>query len=422
MLTNSKDEIEINLRALGIYLKKRIWILIVATLFWGVFLFLLGKWQNEPVYESAARLAVVSGEEISEDMAQQSDENLADYYLEIITSGPVINRVTESCQLDLSYDQFVERLKVYKTSGNNTLNVCFYDRDPQTAKAVVDTICQQALAEMRELTGRGELIFIEEAYVSYEPQRQDLTSWAIYGALGGFGATFFIILFLFLLNDTLKMAEDIERCLEVEVLSEIPVKKKHDIQGKDAYRKLRTNVEYGSASPVLIGVVNFEAQESRQNVAYNLACSYAQSGKRVLYIDANLRKTAEAIKGSKEKKQKTMAEYLHDACSISEVIGNTEIKNLQMISGGAALADSAEILDGVKFKALLEAAGNTFEKVVVYTGSMHTSIDSAIVLRQCDGVLIVMQKEKTRCRLAKAYIRQIQNIGGRILGVVLCND
>lgn len=418
MLTNYNGELELNLKAFGRFMIKKLWIAFAAALFWGILWFFIWETVTVPMYESSSRMIVKKDIDSSEYFTDE-DAIYTNYFIETATSGPVLNSITS--ELDVSYEALSRNVKVYKTSGANTVNISVRYKEPEMAQKIVEEIQQNTIDYMHKTIGAGELIVIEAPYLSTAPVEGNTKDWAIYGAFISFLITVAVILLMFLFDSSIKDSDDVKNCLEEDVFATISSNKKVDkeLHNREVYRTLRTDLEYIENAPRIISVISCDDYDGKSTVAYELACSYAQKGKKVLLLDGDLRAASMKGKISKNKDSRSLLDVLSGKYDFGKIDCHTEIKNLEILSAGKPAENSTELLDSNSFGELLEMAKANYEMVIVDTPSMKHSIDAAVITRQCDGALFVIAAEKTKNQMAKDAKMQIEKIGGRILGCVV---
>lgn len=417
MLTNYHGELELNLKAFGRYMTKKLWIVLVATVFWGIVWLMIARAAYVPMYESSSRMFIKGNSETTE----ESSDTLGiytNYFIEMATSGPVINGIIKDLKLDTDYTGLMECVGIYKTSGVNTINITVRQKNAQDAQKIVCKIQEDAMELLRESFADAELVVIEEPYLSVQPVAQNHDSMVMYGAFGACVITLAVIVFCFLFDGSLKDEEDVKKCLNEEVLAVIPEQKKGKkaIPEKEAYRLLRTNLSYMQDAPKTVCVVSCDEAEKKSNTAYELACAFAENGSRVLLLDGDLRASSLRQRFSRNKVQMGLTEILSGKYDAKKINCQTEVKNLEMLLSGNPAKDSTELLDSDCFKEFLKEVKKVYDVIILDTPSMKDSIDAAVAARQCEGTLIVIAAEKTKNQEAKDIKLQIEKIGGRILG------
>lgn len=192
-----------------------------------------------------------------------------------------------------------------------------------------------------------------------------------------------------------------------------------DFRSIEAYKTLRTNVSFSGDNVKVVVVTSCTPNEGKSTTSMALAKSFAESGKRTLLIDADLRKS-EMKKVVKEGKVKGgLTNFLTNQATIMDVLVETDVPNFFMIFAGHAAPNPSELLGNDHFKALIEAARKSFDMIIIDTPPIASVIDSAIVSKQSDGVVVVIRFGVVPYQLAQRLKEQFDTAGVKILGVVL---
>ena len=203
-------------------------------------------------------------------------------------------------------------------------------------------------------------------------------------------------------------------------MQQIELKKEElDYKSKEAYKTLRTNVEFSGDNIHVVAVTSCTPNEGKSSIAYELACSFAQNGKKVLLIDADLRKSVLIRKHFKGKVRYGLVHYLVGKYSFDDVCCETNIKNLYMAFAGPVPPNPSELLGNQRFKDMLEEGRDKYDMIIVDTPPLGSVIDSAIVAKQCDGVMLVIANGEISYRFAQKVKEQLEKAECRILGCIL---
>lgn len=203
-------------------------------------------------------------------------------------------------------------------------------------------------------------------------------------------------------------------------MQQIELKKNElDYKSKEAYKTLRTNVEFSGDNIKVVAVTSCTPNEGKSSIAYELAASFAQNGKKVLLIDADLRKSVLIRKHFKGKVRYGLVHYLVGKYPFDNVCCETNIKNLYIAFAGPVPPNPSELLGNQRFKTMLEEAKQEYDMVVVDTPPLGSVIDSAIVAKECDGVMLVIASGEISYRFAQKVKEQLEKSECRILGCIL---
>lgn len=188
---------------------------------------------------------------------------------------------------------------------------------------------------------------------------------------------------------------------------------------KEAYKSLRTNISFCGADIKVIAITSCVPGEGKSNVSFNIAKSFASDGKKVIYIDADLRKSVILSRYKVGKKIFGLSHYLSGQNELDEVIYDTNIENLNMIFAGVEPPNPAELLGKKLFETAIEYLRTIYDYIIIDTPPMGSISDCAVVSKNCDGIIMVVAAGSTNCKLAKSVKQQLEKTGCTILGVVL---
>lgn len=190
---------------------------------------------------------------------------------------------------------------------------------------------------------------------------------------------------------------------------------------QEAYKTLRTNLMFCGRDIQIIAVTSHWENEGKTTVALNLAKSLTELGKRVLVIDADMRKSVMAGRHTKAKNPSGLSEILTGMVKLSDGLYTTQHENLHIIFSGKYPPNPVELLGGKYFPMLLDETRKVYDYVIVDTPPLGQVIDAAVLTPFCDGTLLVMESHSIRQKHAKALINQLNKSGSKILGIVRNN-
>lgn len=190
-------------------------------------------------------------------------------------------------------------------------------------------------------------------------------------------------------------------------------------QEREIYRTLRTNIEFTGIENRVIAVTSCTPNDGKSTVAYELANAFAETGKKALLIDADLRKSILLNRLGIQEKVKGLSHVLSGQCNINDVICATNKPNFYMIPAGVFPPNPTELLGNERFVKLLKAVKDVFAYVIVDTPPIGSVIDAAVIAKVCDGTVLVLKSDGVTRSLAKTAAEQIRSSNENILGVVL---
>ena len=205
------------------------------------------------------------------------------------------------------------------------------------------------------------------------------------------------------------------------MVERIAVKKfiSQDFYAAEAVKTLRTNLMFSGVTVRAVGLTSCNAAEGKSTVSFQLAASLAQAGKRVLLVDADLRKSVLASRLHVRSRVVGLSHYLSGMNKVGETIFETDQPGFYIMFAGVRVPNAAEALGSLRFRKLIPALKNTFDYIIVDAAPLGQVIDCAIMAPELDGVLMVVDVTKNSYKLERRIKQQLEKSGGKILGVVL---
>jgi capsular exopolysaccharide synthesis family protein len=261
-----------------------------------------------------------------------------------------------------------------------------------------------------------------------------LQSAMLAAAIGLFVTAGFAFLIEFL-DDTLKTPDEIKEVLEVPVIGFIGELKHNPKQDEvalgvyvaknprspvaEAFRSLRTNLEYSSVdNPARTMLVTSSGEsEGKSTVAANLAIVEAQSGKKVVIVDADMRRPKVHVQFNKSNRR-GLSDVVTGKLSIDDVVKTyDQVENLSVITCGTIPPNPSELLGSERMSQTLKDLEERFDMVIIDTPPMIVS-DAQILSSKVDGVIFVVIPGQTRAIAALRPMEELRRIDSTVMGVV----
>ena len=190
---------------------------------------------------------------------------------------------------------------------------------------------------------------------------------------------------------------------------------------QESFKTLRTNIQFCGPEIRVVAVTSCHENEGKTVVSLNLAKSFAELGKKVLVVDADMRKSVIACRHTSVKGPAGLSEVLSGLEQVTECVYETQIPGLHLMFSGQYPPNPVELLGGSYFARLLRNARESYDYVIVDTPPLGLVIDAAVIAPQCDGVMMVMANDAVRVRQAQEVVAQLEKSGAKLLGVVRNN-
>jgi len=232
------------------------------------------------------------------------------------------------------------------------------------------------------------------------------------------------------LDDTLKLPEDITRLIDLPIIGYISDVEKEEYLGAyvtkhprsavaEAFRALRTDLEYSSVDKPIetILITSPDMAAGKTSIAINLAVVLAQSGKRVVLIDGDLRKPS-VHRSLGLSNHRGLADIFRGNLDIHHVVTNWKDGNLSVLTSGGQPPNPTELLGSKKMDQILADLKEQAD-VLVIDGPPFLVTDATILSTKVDGVVLVCRYGHTRRNVALNTVKQLHRVDARVLGVVL---
>jgi capsular exopolysaccharide synthesis family protein len=194
---------------------------------------------------------------------------------------------------------------------------------------------------------------------------------------------------------------------------------KLDYRINEAYKSLRTNVQFCGSKIKVISFTSCTPNEGKSSVSFNLAVSFAESGKKVIMIDADMRKSVLAGRYKVGSVEAGLAHYLAGQKTLDEVCMQTDVEGMDIIFSGPYVPNPAELLESENFHKLVEHCREQYDYVLIDTPPLGSVIDSAIVAKEVDGAILVVEANAISYHFVQNVKSQLEKSNVKILGTVL---
>lgn len=450
MHLSNELEIEVNMKELFDVMIKKIWIIVIAGFLCAVVTGLISKFMLKAVYASSTKIYVINRE--NKGMTTYSDlqtgAQLTQDYKILVKSRPVTEQVIRQLNLAMTHEQLINRIAVKTPSDSRFLEIVVENTDPRLAKQLADSIAEVSSELMVSIMEIEKANIVEPANLPTKPSSPNVMFNTMTGGLiGGLLATFMILIF-FLSDDTIKSYEDIEKHLGVTALGMIPFERKNhheknkkqkkrtqkkaakcndgfsqsvkdEFAGNEAYKALRTNLQFCGKEIKTICVTSCSPNEGKTVISFRLAATIAETGRKVLFIDADLRKSVILGRLGVDREVYGLSQYLSGMNSLDDIINKTNLEHVDIIHTGPIPPNPSELLGSDNFYELIRTQKEVYDYIIVDTPPLGIVIDSANVAKCCDGTIMIVESKHISYKMAKRVLKQLEQGKCKVLGAVL---
>lgn len=190
---------------------------------------------------------------------------------------------------------------------------------------------------------------------------------------------------------------------------------------QEAFNVLRTNIQFSGQDVKVIALTSVEQNEGKTVLSLHLGRSLSELGKRVLVIDADLRKSVMVGRNSSSSNVCGLSETISGMADLKDAIYKTQYPNLHVLFSGKYPPNPVKLLNSSYFKELIEAVSSVYDYVIIDTPPLGLVIDAAVIASNCDSAILVIGNQNIPYREAQEVIEQMKKAGCTMLGVVLNN-
>lgn len=322
-----------------------------------------------------------------------------------------------------------------------------FSRDVESGRAVyMQLLNRQQELSIAKSSAIGNVRIIDDAITQPKPVKPKKILVVIVGLFLGFMISVGLVLFRVFLRRGIESPEQLEE-VGISVYASIPVSenftKRLTSSGKlrgtkeseyqaflavdnpadialEAIRGLRTSLHFAmmDAKNNILMISGASPNAGKTFVSTNLAAVTAQTNKKVLFIDADMRK-GYTHKLFNIDNSNGLSDYLSGKCDIEKCIKSIKSAGFDFISRGIAPPNPAELLMNARFEKLLEWASSNYELVIIDTPPILAVTDAAIIGRHVGTTLIVARFELNTPKEIEVSLRRFENSGVHINGCIL---
>ncbi len=416
-----------------------VWVLIGCTVLGA--LLMVAKTTREPVLYAATSSGLVRVGQATTAGEEQGNNQLAEdkavLYAFLVSTAPVAEQVVDDLGLEVPPEAIAGRFSASVDASVNALTVTATGTTPEEARDLANAVVDAVVVVAQEIeTGeapRGEpltrIVPLQPAQLPGAPFTPDYRRAAVEGAAGGLVLAYAVLIARRLVDRRIRSAKHVEEATGAAVLGIIP---KEDALGRahrgvrgdlgraaEAFRQLRTNLRFVDVDnePRRIVVTSALAGEGKSTVSANIARLVAQAGTPVLLVDADLRRptiaTTFEVDGAVG-----LTQALAGDVDVRDVIVESGTPNLSLLPAGRIPPNPSELLGSLRMKQFVDDLSHD-HLVILDAPPLLPVTDAGLLSAFCDGALLVQAAGKTHIEQSQHCRRILDQVGSRLLGVVL---
>jgi capsular exopolysaccharide synthesis family protein len=350
----------------------------------------------------------------------------------------IVEGFDEQYQQALADQRDVERALAASKDEIQGINRKTYElsqlqREVQTSRQLYDMFFQRFQETNQTDFAAANARFVDLATRPYAPVKPKK---ALIVALAGVLSVMAGVMLAFLraaLDNTIRVAEDLEQKLGQSVLGVLPLEsqkkgvvisslylQKGHASFSEAIRSLRTSfVLAGLDKPHQITVVTSSVPgEGKTTVSSNLALAMGQM-ERVLLIDADMRRPSLAGEYGFARGTDGLAELVAGTAKLEECVHHLDQFGIDLITAGAVPPNPLDLLSSKRFDALLTVLRDKYDRIVIDSAPTQAVSDSMVLSTKADALIYVIKSDSTPAKIAENGLQRLNKVGAPIIGMVL---
>ena len=360
-----------------------------------------------------------------------------------ILSQKLIEEEINNHSLNIRFRELQTIINSYESNFDKlpqkSIELAQYERKRESSKELyllVEQKYQEAM--INELSQPGNITIVGAGRVPDKPSKPHRILIIFIGIILGLAAGMGYLLIKDYFDDKVKTPDDIQD-RNIDFLTWVPnfnsitntdlnkneliINQEQDSILTEAFSAIRTRIDFSIVDNISIKtilVTSATEKEGKTVISVNLAGSYAQSHKRTLLIDCDLRRPR-IHSVMKTSKSPGLVNYLFNKAKFEDIIRTSDIKNLYYITAGTHPPNSANVLSSKAMRRFLEEMKELFDVIIIDSAPIVSVIDTEILSKIVDGTIVVVSSNKTEIKLMTEAVNLVKRDKVRFLGTVLNN-
>lgn len=417
--------------------KKSIFLILIIFIAIG---YMYSFYYKTPMYKSTATFVLVQNTGDDKSITQKDlavNQNLISTYSNIAKSNKVLRQVIDNLDLEISEKDLSKQISIEAVKNTEVLKITVSDKNNEKAAKIANELYKIFSQEVKNLYNISNVHIMDLAEVSEQAYNINHIKDIIMFVILGTAISSLYIGIIYIIDTTIKSEKDVETYTDLAVLSTIPltdVKNNSELITKnepksiisESFKTLRTNIMYSIQNKKLktILITSGYMGEGKSFVSSNLAITFAQSGKKVIFIDTDMRK-GRIHKIFNIQNKKGLSNCLSEInenknkVDINKFINKTEISNLYIMTAGDVPPNPSELLASSIMKKLLYTLNTQYDVIICDSAPCMLVTDSIVLSKIIDTTIIVTSNKTTKINNLIETEKSIKLVGGNISGVII---
>ena len=433
----NNEEIDIK-RIIEIIFSKKLIITLIILL--SVTLgYVYSYYYKKPEYKSSVTILLVADENKTDKSLTQTDVNLNNglisTYSSIAKSSSILQKTIQNLNLDIPVSKLEQNVEAKQIDNTQFLEISVKNESPERAKNIANELAEVFTEQIKEIYNLQNISIVDKAETEENPCNINHMKDMIIFGFAGIVLSIIIVMIIYMFDDTVKDQKDIEKNIKLRTIGTLPVDREKTeliVENNpkspivESIKTIRTNILYSTRKNSIL-VTSCKEKEGKSWVINNLAVTFAQTGKRVILVDANLRQennkneifNIEKCEGLSDFIREISEDQMENLDKARKYIKETSIPNLHIMQNGTIPPNPAELISSKNMKRLVNLLKNMYDIVIIDGTSSILVADSIALSSMVDSTILVAENRKTKINDLKKVKKLIEDVNGNILGVIL---
>lgn len=433
----NNEEIDIK-RIIEIIFSKKLIITLIILL--SVTLgYVYSYYYKKPEYKSSVTILLVADENKTDKSLTQTDVNLNNglisTYSSIAKSSSILQKTIQNLNLDIPVSKLEQNVEAKQIDNTQFLEISVKNESPERAKNIANELAEVFTEQIKEIYNLQNISIVDKAETEEKPCNINHMKDMIIFGFAGIVLSIIIVMIIYMFDDTVKDQKDIEKNIKLRTIGTLPVDREKTeliVENNpkspivESIKTIRTNILYSTRKNSIL-VTSCKEKEGKSWVINNLAVTFAQTGKRVILVDANLRQennkneifNIEKCEGLSDFIREISEDQMENLEKARKYIKETSIPNLHIMQNGTIPPNPAELISSKNMKRLVNLLKNMYDIVLIDGTSSILVADSIALSSMVDSTILVAENRKTKINDLKKVKKLIEDVNGNILGVIL---
>lgn len=367
------------------------------------------------------------------------NKSLIATYRKILKSSKVLNQVINNLSLEMTEDELYKNIEIEEIKDTQIIQVGVININAQEAQRIAEELNSVFIEEVKQIYKVDNISIVDRASLETQPYNiHHMVDIFVFFIAGIIFSTMMIIA-IYILDSTIKIEQDIEEYVKINVIGTIPFHKsrtnsKNELivqsNGKsvisEAFKAIRTSISFSKANSdsKTILFTSGNAGEGKSWIASNIAVAYAWSNKNVIIVDADMRKGRQhnIFCVSNENGLSdclTALENKDDYKTLQTYIKQTNVPKVHIMTIGTMPPNPSELLSSSKMSNLIYMLKCVYDIVIIDGTPCNLVADSIPLSRIVDSTIVVTESRRTEIEDLRHVVKLIKNVGGNIEGAIL---